>query len=310
MKLLVTGANGFLGSRCCKMALERGWEVAAMTRASSDLSLIKPLLEAERIEWRVGDLAAPSTHAACVQGQDAIVNAAAATSEHSTSLDDSRAVNVEGTRTFLEAALQAGVRRVAHVSSQSAHPGNRSAYGRAKLESEAAVKGSGLAWTILRPGVIYGPEERGVFHKLEGHVQNLPVVPVIGSGLYVQYPVHVADVAGAALDCLENEACAGKTFDIAGADALPFLEVLRAVMEAKGVRKATPRLPVWLCRLIAFSSGLVLRDPPLTRDNIEGLLTAPPLDNGPAREAFGYAPRGFREGFQKSLEERRAAADE
>jgi nucleoside-diphosphate-sugar epimerase len=304
MRLLVTGSNGFLGSRCCKLAVARGWKVAAMTRENSDLALLRPLLDAEKIERRVGDLADPATHARCVAGCEVILNAAAATSEHSSDLERSRRVNVEGTRAFLAAAREAGVGRVAHISSQSAHPGNRSAYGQTKLESEAVVQESGIGWTILRPGVIYGPEERGVFAKLENHIEKLPVIPVIGNGRYRQYPVHVDDVANAALDCLENAACAGQTFDIAGADALEFLEVLDAVMDAKGVRKPKLRLPVWVCRLIADVSGALTSNPPLTRDNIEGLLTAPPLDNGPAGEAFGYAPRGFREGFRECVEER------
>jgi nucleoside-diphosphate-sugar epimerase len=119
--------------------------------------------------------------------------------------------------------------------------------------------------------------------------------------------VHVDDVGNAALDCLANpDACAGKVFDIAGADSLQFLQVLDTVMEAKGVRKIKLKLPVWTCRLIADVTGALTSNPPLTRDNIEGLLTAPPLDSAPAREAFGYDPRGFREGFQKCLEQRGA----
>jgi nucleoside-diphosphate-sugar epimerase len=247
----------------------------------------------------------PESHAALVAGCDFIVNAAAATSEHSANLALSRAVNVEGFARFLEAARGAGsVQRVVHVSSQSAHPGNSSAYGRTKLESEATLKASGLSWTILRPGVIYGPEERGVFAKLEKHVEKLPAIPVIGSGRYRQFPVHVDDVANAALDCLENDACEGKTFDLGGKESLAFLDVLDVVMAAKGRRRMKVKLPVWVCRIIANVGTALLKNPPLTPDNIEGLLTAPPLDNQPAIDAFGYAPRGFEEGFRACVAER------
>jgi NADH dehydrogenase len=166
-----------------------------------------------------------------------------------------------------------------------------------------------MAWVIVRPGVIYGPDRRGVFWKLEQHVEGLPVIPVIGSGRYRQDPVHVDDVAGAAVSCVERaDELNGRTFDLGGADSLSFNDVLDEIMAAKGLRKRKLHLPVWVCRVIATVSKRVLANPPLTNENIEGLLTAPPLDIAPARAAFGYAPRTFAEGFRETIAARHGDA--
>jgi len=301
MRILITGASGFLGGHLIAQALERGHDVVAMVRGSSDTTSIETLAarHAGRLEKRNGDMLEPATFPALVSGCDAVIHAAAATSEHTNDLGLSRRVNRDGTRALVDAARSAGVAHVVLVSSQSAHEGNSSAYGLTKRESEEAVRGGGVPWSIVRPGVIYGPEKRGIFAKMQGLIEKLPIVPLIGNGRYLQEPVHVDDVAWACVRCLDVGLPAqGQVFGLGGADRLAFRDVLRLIMEHTGKKRIVLPLPVWVCRIIATVGETVLSKPPITHSNIDGLLTAPPLDGTSARDILGYKPRAFEQGLR------------
>jgi NADH dehydrogenase len=205
----------------------------------------------------------------------------------------SRKINVEATRQLAEAANKAGVARFVYISSQSAHEKNNSPYGQTKLEGEKALKDTEIAYTILRPGVIYGPEKRGIFAKLEDQLRKLPAIPLIGDGKYKQYPVHVDDVAWAVLETTTHDNCVNKTYDIAGQEPIEFRNLIKHLLNKLKLKKAVIPLPIWFCRILATFGGLVMKNPPINHSNIEGLLTAPPLDISSAQRDFNYQPRAL-----------------
>jgi len=306
--VMVTGANGFLGSHVCRMAVARGWRVRALLRGGSDRSLLQHGIPSSGFETVEGDFATDGTMpSAWFDGVAAIVHCAAATSEHTQDLAVSRAINVEATRRLATAAHAAGVGRFVFISSQSAHAANNSPYGRSKFEAEAALRSTPDRSVILRPGVIYGPERRGIFAKLEQNLRSLPVVPIIGNGRYLQYPVHVDDVATAALAVIEADQCVGRTYELGGAAPIAFRDLVRCLLAEMKLRKPLIFLPIPVCRLLATVLGVAMKNPPINHSNIEGLLTAPPLDNEPARRDFGYTPRSLEAGLVDVRNERAAA---
>ena len=294
--IFLTGGNGFLGSHVAREALADGWRVRALVRPGSDRSLLNPL-RGDALDLIEGQLTDPAEALAShMAGACVVIHCAAATSEHTNDYALSRRINVEATRTLGEAARQAGIERFVFVSSQSAHEANHSPYGRTKLEAEATLLATGVETVILRPGVIYGPEDRGIFAKMERTLRSLPVVPVIGSGRYLQYPVHVQDVARACLQAAMAPGAAGRAYGLPGADAIAFIDLLRLLLSELGLRRPLVPLPVWMCRIIATVGERLMPRPPITHSNIEGLLTAPPLDATPAMRDFGYAPRTLAQG--------------
>ena len=296
MNLLITGAAGFLGAELARRARERGHHVRAMIRRESR----RERLDLPDGQIHIGDMTDPSTFPAAVAGIEGVIHCAATTSEGAPDEALSRRVNVEGTRLLLEAARGAGARRWVQISSMSAHPGSTSVYGRTKLAADECLRSAPTPpdWTILRPSLIYGPGDKGLVDKTIQLMKKLPVIPVIGRGDGRMRPVHVADVAEAALLCLERETALGKTYMIGGADEVTLNDFFRSVARAVGLRRPLVHLPIPICLLLARLFGLFLKKPPITADNVQGVLQLRRVDTGPALEELGYSPLGLEEGLR------------
>lgn len=305
MKVLVTGASGFVGSHVARAAAAGGDAVRCLVRAGSDRAPLRDLAA----ELAVGDLADRASLAAATAGVDAVVHCAATTSETAPDLAASRRTNVLGTRHLLEAAAAHGAPRVVFISSQSATPRNTGAYGMTKLEAEQVVAASGLPWTTLRPSTVYGPGARGLFAKIARLVETLPLVPMVGDGRQRFRPIHVDDLAAAVLACLRTPVTIGRTYDLGGLDGVSFAAFIDGVGDLLGRRRAKLRLPIPLCVALARSLALVARNPPLTIDNIVGLRQMCECDIAAAQADFGFNPRRFADGIAAMRRQQAARGD-
>lgn len=289
--LLITGASGFLGSHVANQATKRTMEVRALVRRTSDCSR----LDLPPDCLLIGEMTDRESMQRAVAGCDAVVHCAATTSATAPDPELAQRVNVEGTRTLVALCEQHGVRRYVQISSQSAVPHNQSVYGRTKFQADEIVRASGLQWTILKPGLIYGPGKAGVFSKVVEFTRKFPVVPVLGSGRHEQNPVHVDDVAWAAIECLKTEATIQKEYDLGGAQAMTFDEMIRILLKAQGLKKPLVHLPLPLCMALAKVLEAISKNPPVTTDNVRGVKIAGHVDNSAAEQDFGYRPRDFKE---------------
>ena len=300
MKIMVTGASGFVGSHVAREAGRRGHLVRCLVRRESDVSLLDGVA-AERIP---GDLTAKESLHAAVRGADAVVHCAAITSEATPDLSVSWRTNVTGTAHLVDACTEHGVGRFVFISSQSATMENRSAYGRTKLEAEGIVAGSSLAWTILRPSTVYGPGARGLFAKIGRYVARLPCVPVIGGGQQRFRPIHVDDLVGAILRSLESDVTIGQRYDLGGRDGVSFAQFIDGVGEVVGKRRVKIPIPASLCLGMARALALATKNPPLTVDNVMGVTQMRECDISAAERDFGFRPLTFREGIDRLRRER------
>ena len=294
--LLITGAGGFLGRRMVELAVERGLRVRAMVRRRQSDLVSLPAHEIVQ-----GDLTDPSSLANAVGGVHTVIHAAATTSETAPDEQLSWRTNVEGTKNLLAACKQANVNRWIQISSLSANAQNNSVYGRTKFAADEEVRQSGIFWTILQPGTIYGPGSRGLFAKMVRLTKKLPIVPVFGSGKQTMRPIFVDDAASAPLDCLEHDSTIGMTYTLGCEDAITFNEFIRGIGRAQGKRKWLLHAPLWFCFPVARLLGLVLKNPPVTVDNLVGIkqMKAPEIDS--AKRDFGFAPLTFEQGLERSF---------
>ncbi len=293
--ILVTGASGFLGRRIVQLALEQGRVVRGLVRnPSPDLGLSSEILVR-------GDITEPSTLERALEGVDAVIHAAATTSESTPDEDLSQRTNVGGTKNLIDVFRRAGGSRWIQISSLSANPANTSVYGRTKLAADEVVRQSGLRWTILQPGTIYGPGARGLFAKITRLVNGLPVVPVLGPGTEPMRPIFVDDCANAALACLQNDKTIGQTYSLGCRDVISFNDFLRGVLHAQGKSKPLMHVPMWICFPAARMMGWVLKNPPVTVDNLVGLKQMKAPDIAPAERDLGFAPSTFADGLARTF---------
>jgi NADH dehydrogenase len=295
MKILITGATGFLGIPLCRSAMEHGHHVRAFIRPANAQ---RPVFATEVV---MGDLRdAASLHSA-LNGMECVIHAGAVTSEQYCPYAVAYETNVVGTKLLIEACLFNHVQRLVLISSQSAREENTGTYGSTKWEAEKLIRASHLHYTVLRPSLIYGPGERGLFKKMVNLIQALPIVPVLGSGHQILRPIYVFDVVAAVMECLRLPQACGKVYDLGGEANITFNEFLKVILQCLGENKRLLHIPVWSIKPIAILLEKVLTNPPITRDNLIGIIQSVPLDNASAKQDLGFEPTPLSEGLKKSL---------
>jgi NADH dehydrogenase len=220
-------------------------------------------------------LYAPVQHEAAVQraveDADLVVNLVGILAERRAG--DFQRIHAEGAGRVARLAAAAGVARLVQVSAIGADPASRSKYASSKAAGEQAVRAAFPAATILRPSVVFGPED-GLFNRFATMVQRLPVMPVVAGTTRFQ-PVYVGDVADAVIAGLQREAAAGATYELGGPRVLSMRELLAYILAETGRRRRLMTVPMWLARLQAavlehLPGKLLTRDQllMLQRDNV------------------------------------------
>jgi NADH dehydrogenase len=261
--VLVTGATGFIGSALVPRLLAAGYVPRLLLR--------RPLgaTAGSAVQTVVGDVSDPELVRSAAAGAQAVVHLAAATSGGR--LDPSIAfrVNVGSASALVEAVRGTGTRLVV-VSTQHVYLPEPGLYGRSKRMADRIFLASGAPVTILRPSLVYGAGQRGVFVRLATLVRKLPIIPVIGPGQWRMRPLFLDDLIEVVLRVLGRPDLAGRIYDVGGPDTVTYDELLAAICTAMGRPCRTIHLPLRLSYALAWLMERVLPHPPLTTDNVRG----------------------------------------
>lgn len=276
----VFGGSGFVGRYVCEALLKAGARIRVAERDPRKAWFLQPLGGVGMVQTIAADVTRPATVKLAVEGADAVVNLVGVFK------GDLDAIHVGGPRTIAEAARANGAAFV-HVSAIGADPASESAYGRTKGLGEEAVRAAHPKATIIRPSVVFGPEDQ--FTNRFAAMAQLPILPVIRPAAKFQ-PVHARDVgraiAAAALDPAPH---GGKTYELGGPDVLSMRQINAEVAELAGQSPTLVDVPDFIGAGMA-SLGF-LPGAPLTRDQWIMLQK----DNVVAKgangfKAFGIAP--------------------
>ena len=279
MRVLVTGATGYIGGYVSRRLLAEGHEVVGLARRAAAQG-------PAGTRSATGDVSTGEGLAAAMRGVDAVIHLVGIIAEQRGATFEN--VHVDGTRNVLAAAAAAGVSRFVHMSAIGAHPQAESGYQRTKGAAEELVRASGLDWTIMRPSLVFGVGDAFFGQTLKQLVTLPPVVPVVGTGEYPFRPVWVEDVATAFVRALSQGAAVGRSLDLTGPTEYSLRELLVMIRDLLRPGKPLVNVPLPLMRLGA-QLFRVLPNPPITRDQLLMLLAGNTGEPEPAASLLGLA---------------------
>ncbi|MFC3440257.1 complex I NDUFA9 subunit family protein [Sphingobium rhizovicinum] len=272
----IFGGGGFLGRQVAQALMARGARVRIAQRDLASAVKIKALGNLGQSQFVAADIRKPATVARALHGSDIVINLVGVLS------GDFDAFHHEGAANVAKAAAAAGVSALVHISAIGADAASPSAYGRSKAAGEDAVKAAFPTATIIRPSIIFGPEDQ-FLNRFAQIIGSAPLIPVIGAGTKFQ-PVYVADVAQAIANAAEQPGVhGGKTYEVAGPQVMSMKEINRWIASAIGRDRPLVEVPGAFASLLAALPG-----GPITRDQLAML----GRDNVAAPGAQGLAALG------------------
>lgn len=222
--VVLFGGGGFVGRYVAQELLRSGARVRIAERDPLDSYFLKPLAALGQAQSVRADITDPASVARVVAGADVVINLVGVLKGRF------QALHVAGAANVARAAAAAGVKRLVHISAIGADPHAESAYARTKGEGEAAVRAAFPAATILRPSMVFGPEDDFV-NRFAGLIARLPYLPVIRPDVRFQ-PVWVVDVARAVARTALTPVGTGETFELGGPQTLSMLELHQWIASA------------------------------------------------------------------------------
>ncbi len=300
MRVLLTGATGFIGGHIDRELRRRGHTVRAVSRRPDRQR------SAPGREWVRGDFMSDQTAEAWaphLEDVQALVNAAGIIRE--TPRVAFEPVHAAAPIALFEAAATADIARIVQVSAAGARADSPFRFLATKARADAAALQGPVDATVLRPSLVYGHE--GLSADLFRTLASLPVVPLVGDGSQPFRPVLVDDVARLVVDALEADAMPTGLFEVGGEERLTLRELLLALrawldgerdpQSPAWTRGPTLPTPVPLVRVAALAGDLTGRGP-LDSDMLGMLLSSEAADLTPLRDAFGSVPPGLRARLQ------------
>lgn len=281
----VFGGSGFLGRHLVRRLARQGWIVRIAVRHPSRAAFLKPLGDVGQIVPIRAPIQEPVAVERALQGADAAINLVGVLFERGA--QSFVAVHAHGAQSVAAAAAKMGAQRMIQISAIGAELHGEADYARSKGVGEAAVKTAYPGATILRPSIVFGPED-DFFNRFAAMARISPFLPLIGGGETRFQPVYVVDVAEAIARALADEATAGRTYELGG----PRIYSFRALMELmlREIRRDRILLPVPYGLAEALATVLeLLPVPPLTRDQVRMLRR----DNVVAPDALGLGDLGI-----------------
>lgn len=286
----VFGGSGFLGRYVVRALAKRGYRIRVAVRRPDLAGFLLPLGYVGQIQLTQANVRYPDSVAAAVQGAETVVNLVGILSPSGRQTFDS--VHAFGARAIATAAEEAGAALV-HVSAIGADADSPVGYARSKGQGEAAARAAVPGATILRPSIVFGPEDE-FFNRFASMARFSPFLPLIGGGATRFQPIFVADVAAAVQRAVEGRAKSGATYELGGPEIRTFKELMELTLREIGARRLLLDIPFGLAE---FQAGFLEKLPgaPLTRDQVamlklDNVVSEAAIASGLTLQGLGIAP--------------------
>ena len=287
------GGSGFIGRHVVRSLAKRGYRIRVACRRPDLAGHVVPLGVPGQIVPVQANVRYPASVAAACDGAYAVVNLTGLLFNGGAQTFD--AVHVFGADAVAKAAKAAKAQVLVHLSAIGAYVQSSSAYGKTKAEGEAKAKAAFAGVSIVRPSVVYGPED-GFFNRFAAMARYSPALPLIGGATKMQ-PVFVGDVAEAVATLIDRGVADGKTYELGGPEVKSFKELLNYVLEVTMRKRFLLPLPFPVASLMGTVAG-ILPKPALTSDQVEllkhdNVVSTEAVAEGRTLKGLGIAARSI-----------------
>jgi uncharacterized protein YbjT (DUF2867 family) len=284
-RVTVFGGSGFIGRHLVRRLAADGAVVRVAVRDVERAKFLKPMGAVGQVVPFPANIRDEAAVRRAIEATDEVVNLVAILSPWGAQTFTE--LHVRGAARIASAAADLGVGRLVHVSAIGADPDSPAEYGRSKAAGEAAVREAFPEATIVRPSIVFGPED-AFFNRFADMTRCLPALPLIDGGRTRFQPVYVGDVAEAIFRILERAGTRGQTYELGGPKTYSFRELLELMLREIGRKRLLLSLPSSIASLQASVLEL-MPNPMLTRDQVRLLQR----DNVVAAGTLGLADLGI-----------------
>ena len=261
----IFGGSGFVGRHVVRALAKRGYRIRVAVRRPDLAGHLQPLGNVGQISFVQANLRYRKSVDRAVDGADHVINCVGVLFESGRNTFE--AVQEFGARAVAEAARATGA-TLTHISAIGADASSQASYARTKGRAEAAILETLPAAVILRPSIIFGPED-GFFNKFAEMARFSPVLPLIGGGKTRFQPVYVTDVAEAVARSVDGKLTGGTIYELGGPQVLSFRECLDIMLKTIDRKRSFVSLPFGIASLMGSVASLVpFITPPLTADQV------------------------------------------
>ena len=261
----VFGGSGFLGRNVVRALAKRDFRIRVAVRRPELAGHLQPLGKVGQIHAVQANLRYPASVAAAMRDSRVAINLVGILAEGGAQTFD--AVQGKGAATVAQAANAVGARMV-HISALGADKNSPSRYARAKAAGEKAVWAATPSAIIMRPSVVFGPEDQ-FSNRFAALARMAPVLPLIGGGVTRMQPVYVGDVATAVADAVDGKAKSGAIYELGGPEVLTLREIMEIILAVTGRRRMLVSLPFGLAKFKAMFLPFAPGALKLTPDQVE-----------------------------------------
>ena len=299
----VFGGSGFVGRYVAKALAEHGWRVRVACRNPGLAFAMQPSGQVGQLNAVQANLRYPDSVARAVRDADAVINLVGLLAQGGKQTFS--AIHTEGARTIAEAAKAAGITNFVQMSAIGADANSSAEYGRTKAAAEAIVQSLIPEAVIVRPSVVFGPEDK-FFNRFAGMARLMPALPLIGGGGGLLQPVFVGDVAEAIALAVDGKAKPGTIYELGGPDAASFKDILAFILKTTGRRRFLVPLPFPAAERMAGATeiaktatfGLLPEMLDMTKDQVEllksdNVVSAAAKAEGRTLQGLGITPESY-----------------
>jgi uncharacterized protein YbjT (DUF2867 family) len=289
----VFGGSGFLGRHVVRALAQQGYRIRVAVRRPGLAGYLQPMGRVGQIHAVQANLRYPDSVAAALRDADVAINLVGLMLESGGQRFD--AVMTEGAETVAKAASAIGAPLV-HISSLAADPNSTSRYARAKGEGEARVRAIQRGTIIVRPSIIFGPED-DFFNRFGAMSRLAPALPLVGGGHSRMQPVFAGDVAAGIAKAVDGELKSGTTYEFGGPGVRSFRQLMEFVLATVERRRLLLPIPFGVMKAQAAILQF-LPKPPITPDQVEllrydNIVSEAAKRDGRTLEGIGIIPESI-----------------